>query len=116
MKLNWALEDYVSDALYGSFDGGQLKIFGDSLIVTIDLPSPAFNPATNGAKTKSGIWQSEATGSGIASTCKFESADKTKVLTGTVTQKGEGGDLELDNVNIMTGQMVTVADGEGLIV
>lgn len=105
----------MADSLYDVFDGGVLKIFGDSLIVTIDLPSPAFSPASNGSKPINGRWQAEATKRGIASTCKFESADKSLTLTGTVTKKGDGGDVELDNVNIEFGQMVKVTDGEGAI-
>lgn len=115
MKPNSALKDQMADSLYDTFNSGLLKIFGESLIVSINLPSPAFNPAKAGAKTVNGLWQSEATASGTASRCKFESFDKSKILEGSVTIVGGGGDLELQSVNIETGQMVTVTDGKGVI-
>lgn len=80
-----------------------------SLLAEITLPSDWMNAASSGSKTKLGTWQVAATGSGTAGHYRLkDNAGTTTHEQGSVTNTSGGGDLELDNVSINTGQTVTI--------
>lgn len=109
-----------ADFLGGLFDGGTLEIYSGSqpadpndapagsLLVTIDLPSPAFNAAVGGVISKAGTWQDVATGAGTAGWARMISADTNKTLDLSVSTAGGGGNAIISASAISIGNTVTV--------
>jgi hypothetical protein len=80
-----------------------------TLLVEFTLPSDWMANASGGSKAKQGTWQANAVASGIAGHFRVkDSAGTTTHIQGTVAQ-GSGGDLNVDNTNIATGQQVTIS-------
>lgn len=81
-----------------------------SLLATLDLPSDWMAAAASGAKAKAGTWQVAASGTGTAGHFRIkDSGGTTTHLQGSITATGGGGDMELDNVSIASGQTVTIS-------
>ena len=78
-----------------------------TLLVSITLPSDWLSDPNNGQVTKLGTWQATAVASGTAGHFRIK-AGTTTHIQGTVTVTGGGGDLELDNTSINSGQTVTI--------
>lgn len=85
-----------------------------TLLVTIDLPTDWMAAAASGSKAKAGTWQdTSADGTGTAAHFRVYNSQATKdgttcFLQGSVTATSGGGDIELDNTSISTGQQVTI--------
>jgi len=80
-----------------------------TLLVSINLPNPAFGAAANGQAALAGVpLSANAVAAGTAGWFRIVARDGSTVLDGNVTQTGGGGDLELDNTNIASGQQVTI--------
>lgn len=81
-----------------------------TVLATLNLPSDYMAAAASGAKAKTGTWQdTSADAAGTAGHFRiYDSGGSTCHLQGTVTATGGGGDMELDNTNIASGQQVTV--------
>jgi hypothetical protein len=81
---------------------------GSTVIVEFDLPDPAFDtaPATAaGTITLQGVpIEVQAADDGDVDNFVTRDQDGTIVLSGSVTAVGMGGDIEVTNVNIATGQ------------
>jgi hypothetical protein len=111
-----------------NFDSGVLEIRsgaapgpnaadGGTLLASITLPADAFGAASTGACAKSGTWEdTSANATGTAAHFRIKQTGDTGGATGTaderiegtVTGTGGGGDLELDNTSIASGQTVTI--------
>jgi len=73
------------------------------------LPSDWLGTATGGTKSKAGSWTGTADASATAGHFRIKNtADTICHLQGSVTATGGGGDMELDNTNIASGQTITV--------
>lgn len=81
-----------------------------TVLATLTLPSDWMAAASNGTKAKSGTWQDvSADATGTAGHFRiYDSAGTTCHIQGTCTASGGGGDMELDNTSINTGQTFTV--------
>lgn len=81
-----------------------------TVLATMTLPSDWMAAASSGSKAKAGTWQdASADATGTAAHFRLFASDGTTChLQGTVTITGGGGDMELDNTSIATGQTVTV--------
>ena len=81
-----------------------------TVLATLNLPSDAMAAASSGSKAKAGTWQdASADASGTAAHFRLYKTDGTTcVLQGTVTATGGGGDMEIQNTSINSGQQVTV--------
>lgn len=81
-----------------------------TVLATMTLPSDWMAAAASGSKAKSGTWQdASADATGTAAHFRIYASDGTTChLQGTITPTSGGGDMELDNVSIATGQSVTV--------
>jgi hypothetical protein len=80
-----------------------------TLLVELTLPSDWMNPASGGTKTLLGTWSATATGTGSAGHFRIkDSAGTTCHFQGSVTATSGGGDMELDNISIASGQTVAV--------
>lgn len=133
ISISEAMRDALLDAALNAtgafdFDSGKLRIWTGSepdvdaaptgtLLVDITLPADAFAAASSQQAAKSGTWEdTSADGTGTASYFRItESTDDDgatggtyKRIQGSVTATGGGGDMELDNTSITTGQQVTV--------
>jgi len=78
-----------------------------SVLATITLPSDWMNAASSASKTKLGTWQVAAGATGTAGHWRIKQG-ATCHAQGTCTGTGGGGDMELDNTSINSGQTVTV--------
>lgn len=82
-----------------------------TVLATLSLPSDWLAAASSGSKAKSGTWQdTSADATGTAAHFRIYASDGTTAhLQGTVTATGGGGDLQLDNTSIASGQSVTIS-------
>lgn len=83
------------------------------LLCEISLPSDYLSNATGGQKTKIGAWQGTGTSAAAAGTNAGHFRMKNGAGTvchiqGTCSAVGGGGNMELDDVSISSGQPVTV--------
>ena len=73
------------------------------------LPSDWMAAASGGTKAKSGTWSGTADAAGTAGHFRLkDTTDTTCHMQGSVTATGGGGQLELDNVVIASGQTITI--------
>lgn len=81
-----------------------------TVLVTMSLPSDWMAAASSGSKAKTGTWEdTSADADGTAAHFRIYASDGTTAhLQGTVTATSGGGDMELDNTSITTGQTVTI--------
>lgn len=80
-----------------------------TLICTINLPSDYLAAASGGSKAISGTWQANASASGTVGHYRIkDSTGTTCHIQGTVTNTGGGGDMEIQNTSVNSGQQVTV--------
>lgn len=81
-----------------------------TVLATLNLPSDWMSAASGGSKAKLGTWQdASADATGTAGHYRIYASDGTTCHEqGTVTATGGGGDLQLDNTSIATGQTVTI--------
>jgi hypothetical protein len=81
-----------------------------TVLATMTLPSDWMAAASNGSKAKAGTWEDVAgDADGVAGHFRiYASNGTTQHMQGTVSGSGGGGDMELNNVNIATGQPVTI--------
>ncbi len=89
-------------------DCGQVD--SGSVLATLNLPSDWMAAAASGAKAKAGTWEdADGDADGDAGHFRIYATDGTTVhMQGTVTATSGGGDIELDNISIATGQQVTI--------
>ena len=85
-----------------------------TLLLSLTLPSDWMNAASGGTKTLLGTWAGNGdAGAGTGTNAGYfrvwDSGVTVCSMQGTVTITGGGGDMTLDNVNIASGQAVTVA-------
>lgn len=81
-----------------------------TLLASMTLPSDWMAAAASGAKALAGTWQdTSANATGTAAHFRIkDSGGSTCHMQGSVTATGGGGDIELDNVSIASGQQVTI--------
>ena len=132
-KLGAATCKRQADSLGGTFyGGGELKIYSGSqpatadtaptgtLIVTITLPATPFAAASNAAPSvaaKQGVWSGAAVasvdlgGAGSPGWFRIKTSGGADPIDGVVGAVGSGAQLELDVLNITSGQTVNVNSG-----
>lgn len=85
-----------------------------TLLCEMTLPSDWLAAASSGSKSKSGTWSGTGdAGAGSGTNAGhwrlLDSAGSVCHAQGTITATGGGGDLTLDNVNIASGQAVSIS-------
>lgn len=121
-KANTAIKNALTDNYAGYFPASSLlKIYtgaqpstGDTavtgtLLATITLPATPFAASSSGTAAKSGTWSATASASGTAGYYRLISQDTTKSIDGAITVTSGGGELELDNTSINSGQTITIS-------
>lgn len=119
-RFDNVLRSVVADAVAAEFSGGTIDIYDDSqpasaedpsngtLLATVDLPAPAFDSAVDGVASKAGSWTGVAVASGTASWFRMRDSGDTKHKDGAVTATDGGGEIELTDTAIVTGDTVIV--------
>ena len=81
-----------------------------TVLATMTLPSDWMAAAASGSKAKAGTWEDTAgDADGTAGHFRIYASDgTTQHMQGTITATSGGGDMELNNVSIATGQPVTI--------
>ncbi len=81
-----------------------------TVLAEMTLPSDWMAAAASGSKAKAGTWQdASANATGTAAHFRiYDSGGSTCHMQGSVSGTGGGGDLELDNTSIASGQQVTI--------
>lgn len=84
-----------------------------TLLCEIDLPADWMAAAAGGSKAKSGAWSGTGHADAGAGTNAghFRVKDSTGVtchMQGSISAVGGGGEMTIDNINIATGQTVTI--------
>ena len=73
------------------------------------LPSDWLAAASAGTKAKAGVWSGTVDAAGTAAHFRIkETTDTTCHQQGSVTATSGGGDMEIDNVVLASGQTITV--------
>jgi hypothetical protein len=81
-----------------------------TVLATLNLPADFMGNAANGVKALLGTWQdlsADASGT-IGHYRRYKSDGTTVVEQGTVTATGGGGDIQVDNTVIASGQQITI--------
>lgn len=91
----------------GTGPGAEAAATG-TMICAITLPATPWAAASSGSKSKSGTWSNTAAASATAAHYRLKNAGDTRRIDGTITATSGGGDLELDNTSINSGQTVTI--------
>lgn len=82
---------------------------GGTLLASITTPASPWNAAASKIKTKNGTWTvASAVGTGQAAHYRLKNAADTRRIEGPVTGTGGGGEIQLDNVNVVAGNPLTV--------
>lgn len=80
------------------------------LLVTMNLPADWMANASGGSKTLAGTWSGTASATGTAACFRiYDSGLVACGIQGNITATGGGGDMELNNTNIVSGQTVTIS-------
>ena len=81
-----------------------------TVLAELTLPSDWMAAASGGSKALSGTWEdASANATGTAAHFRiYDSGGSTCHIQGTVTITSGGGDMELDNTSIASGQSVSV--------
>lgn len=83
-----------------------------TLLAQITLDADWAAAASSGSKAFQGLPDSDSSANGTGTAAHFrlfKSDGTTCFMQGTVTATGGGGDLEIDNTSIVTGQVVSLA-------
>jgi hypothetical protein len=126
-RATYAVKNPMLNALDALFDAGVLEIRSGpqpaeakaaptgTLLWTETLPADAFANASAGAKVKNGTWQANAVATGQAGWFRLkQAADANGVseteerIDGSVSLVGQGGQLTLNDLNIVSGASVEV--------
>lgn len=118
MKQTDTMRNRLADSFADDFDGGTLEIYSGAapadpndpptgtLLVTINLPTPAFGAAAAGAISKAGVWSAVAVASANAGYARLKNAAGTRWIDISV---GSGsGELDLDTIAIVAGNNVLI--------
>jgi len=104
-----AIADAVVDLIDAAGSGGELIIKdGGVVLATFVLPSPSFGDAAAGVALANAIDEVDATATGEADAFELTDAAGTVIISGTVTVVGDGGDVELSDVDLVAGDPVSV--------
>ena len=119
-RFNNAIRSILADAATAEFAGGKIDIYTDTqpasandaatgtLLVTIDLPTPAFDDAVDGVATKAGSWFGVAEATGTAGWFRMRNAGDTLRKDGEVTATAGGGEIEIDTTSIVEDGVVVI--------
>ena len=106
------LAESISTAVDAGTGNGVIEVqdSGGAVLGTVTFQAPAFAAATSGAIDANTPLTDETNAtSGTAAQFKVKDSDGNLVYDGTITQTGNGGDLELDNTSITSGATISIS-------
>lgn len=114
-----ATRNALADQVDAQVNAGTMELTGDVIIttggatpttlVTIDTQDPAFGVAAGGDIVMAGLpLSASASATGTAAEFEVRNRDNAQVFKGSVTATAGGGDMELDNTSITSGQTVQI--------
>lgn len=105
-----ACVDAVAALIDGGAGAGKIVIQDATTpLVSIALSDPAMGASSGGTATGASFPKNAAaTDDGTADNFEVQDSDDTMVVAGSVGLDSSGADMELDNVNIASGQTVTL--------
>jgi hypothetical protein len=127
IKMSDTVKDARNDAIETAISTTpMLRIFSGSPPATpatadsgtkcleVALPSDFMGASSGGVKAKAGTWSGTGHANAGAGTNAghfriYNAAGTVCHIQGTITATSGGGDMELDNINIATGQTVTIS-------
>lgn len=71
---------------------------GGTLLCSITLPTTPWAAASSGAKAKNGTWSAATVAAGNIGHYRLRNAAGTRIVEGTVTVTGGGGDATVDTI------------------
>lgn len=94
----------------GTMPGTTAGADAGTALVVMALPADWMEAASGGSKAKSGTWQGTAVADGDEAGYYFriKASGGTVHCQGSVGAVGSGSDIEIDNMDINTGQTITV--------
>ena len=122
MILNTLLRETLTDYLGELFENGKLEIYkgiqsdsddlpdSNDLLVSIDLQYICFNASNNGEITIAGIWFGTVDQNGTASWFRLRNVDNDIAITGSISLEGNGGDMILDDLDLIENGVIKVND------
>ena len=122
MILNTLLRETLTDYLGELFENGKLEIYkgiqsdsddlpdSNDLLVSIDLTYICFNASNNGEITIAGIWFGTVDQNGTASWFRLRNVDNDIAITGSISLEGNGGDMILDDLDLIENGVIKVND------
>lgn len=104
------LADYTADQHDVGGGTAVLEIrAGSTVLITFNLPNPAFSAASVGIATLLGVpIATTASASGVADNFVTRNRAGTQILAGSVTAVGMGGDIQVSNTNIALSQQASL--------
>lgn len=109
-----AVRNALADAIDDQVNAGTTDAQGDFVVqesagptdlIEWNLQDPAFGAAASGQITLAGTTlTTTADNTGTADQFEVRDKDNAMVYTGTVTATGGGGDVEIDNTSVSSGQ------------
>lgn len=118
LTKNDVLRNQQADDLGTIFDGGTLEIRSGTrpadpdsaatgtLLVSITIPTPAFNAASGGSISKTGTWTGTAVADGTATWARFKDSGATMNMDADVAESS--ADLVISDSSVVTDQDVDV--------
>ncbi len=117
-----AMLDIISSKIDAGTGSGKIKIYSGTipqhadsqlsnniLLGELICSSPVASSASNGVLTFNTISQdTSANASGIATFFRIEDSSGTTILQGDVTLTGQGGGLEMNTINIISGSQILI--------
>ncbi|MEM9286751.1 MAG: hypothetical protein AAGA36_00285 [Pseudomonadota bacterium] len=85
------------------------SLSGNTVLASLPMSDPAFGSAnSSGTATAGAITQQNASATGDATFFRVLDSDSNVIMQGTVTATGAGGDMQLANVTITSGNPVEI--------
>lgn len=113
ITITTTLRDAKVNAAVALFDGGRIKFLtsADAVVAQASFtPGATFTPAVGGQTFLSGTLVDSFTNAGTITKFEIETAGQTRLVSGTVTGVGGGGDIELIQTTFATGDRFEITN------
>jgi len=114
--LSTAARNAACDAVVDLIDGGSgsngtIKFLdsSDTVLCTCNMSNPAFGNSTNGTASADSISSGTVSTSGTIAKVSIRDTDDTEVMECTITVTGGGGEFEIGNLTVSSGDTIVVS-------